>query len=304
MRLVYFGTSNFAVPVLRALIGSIILVVSQPDGPSGRGKKLRVSPVKAAAEEIGIRVLTPESARGPEFVEHVRSLEPDALVVASYGQILSEALLQSAKRGGINLHASILPRYRGAAPIHRVILDGETETGVTLMQMDKGMDTGEIIAIERLPIGPYETTGELEVRLSSLAAGMAAKWLPTIVSGDYPRNPQNDVWATLAPKMNRDDGLLKFQMSAEEAYRRFRACTPRPGSRIKTRFGVVKVLEARNAQGSGEPGEVLATGNNGVAIAFGAGALVFLRVQLEGKQSISAYAFANGRRLSPGSSLA
>ncbi len=289
---------------MKALSESVVLVVSQPDRPAGRGKKLRVLPVKAAAEEVGIPVLTPERAREAAFVEHIRSLEADALVVASYGQILSEALLQSAKRGGINLHASILPKYRGAAPIHRAILEGETESGVTLIQMDKGMDTGDIIAIEKVAIGPDETTGELEAHLSLLAARMVAKWLPTIATGFFARIPQDDARATLAPKVNREDGLLKFQMSAGEAYRRFRVCTPRPGSGVETRFGFVKLLEARSAQGSGEPGEVLSVGNNGVAVAFAAGALIFLRVQLEGKHSISANAFANGHRLSPGSNLA
>ena len=304
MRLVYFGTSDFAVPPLRALSDGAVLVVSQPDRPAGRGKKLRVSPVKIAAEEMGVPVLTPERARDPEFVEDIRQLEADALVVASYGQILSEALLLSAKRGGINLHASILPKFRGAAPIHRAILEGESETGVTLMQMDRGMDTGDIIAIETLPMGPDETAGELETRLSSLAARMAAKWLPIVVSGDYQRMPQNDVLATLAPKLSREKGILSFHMSSEEAYRRHRACTPRPGSRIKTRLGVVKIVEARRAQGNGEPGKVLSVGQNGVAVAFAKGALNLLRVQLEGKQSIPANDFANGHRLSTSSSLA
>src|SRR5262249_18938452 len=153
---------TFAVPALQELKDHISLVVTQPDRPSGRGMRMHSSPVKEAALEIGLPVETPEKSRAPEFVERLQSENADALVVASYGQILSQRVLDSAKRGGINLHGSILPKYRGAAPIQRAILDGEPETGITLMQMDKGMDSGDIIAIERTPIGSDETYGELQ----------------------------------------------------------------------------------------------------------------------------------------------
>ena len=169
MRIVYFGTSDFAVPALRALAEHVVLVVSQPDRPTGRGMKLQSSPVKKLALELGLPVETPEKARTPEFVEQVAAIGADVHVVAAYGQILSVKLLETAKNGGINLHGSILPAYRGAAPIQRSILNGDHETGVTLMQMDKGMDTGDMIAVAKTPIGPDETYGELQTRLSEIA---------------------------------------------------------------------------------------------------------------------------------------
>jgi len=205
MRVAYFGTAVFAVPALRAVADHVVLVVSQPDRPTGRGLQTQPSPVKLAALEHGLPVETPEKCRTPEFVEFLRSLELDVLLVAAYGQILSVAVLESAHRGGINLHGSVLPHYRGAAPIQRAILAGERQTGITLIQMDKGMDSGDCIAIEHTPIGEDETYGELQDRLAAIAAEMAGTWLPRIVAGDYPRVPQDHDHATFAPKVLKED---------------------------------------------------------------------------------------------------
>ncbi|HMS55775.1 MAG TPA: methionyl-tRNA formyltransferase [Fimbriimonadaceae bacterium] len=302
MNLVFFGTARFAVPTLRRLAKSVSLVVTQPDRPTGRGMKLQASPIKLAAEEIGLPVVTPERARAPEFVAHIASLDADALVVAAYGQILSQALLDSAKHGGINLHGSLLPKYRGAAPIQRAILDGESETGVTLMQMDKGMDTGDMIAIEKVPIGPDDTYGELEVLLGELGAEMAERWMPRICLGDYTRTPQNHDVATLAPKVDKEEAELRFDRDAFGEYRRFRAFTPSPGAWILTSLGKIRLSECRLSDRKGLPGEVLET-RRSLTIGFSDGALEFLAIQPEGKKRMAGSDFANGARLHPGRSV-
>jgi methionyl-tRNA formyltransferase len=302
LRLVYFGTASFAVPALRRLAPHIVLVVTQPDRPSGRGMRLQPSPVKQAALELGLPVESPERSRSPEFVKRLREAEADALLVAAYGQILSERVLDSARRGGINLHGSILPEYRGAAPIQRCILDGRSETGVTLMQMDRGMDTGDMIAIERTPIGPEETYGELQDRLAEKAADLAEVWMPRIVAGEYPRTPQPDVGATLAPKVTKAEAELRFDEPVEREHNRYRAFTPSPGAFIRTTHGVLRIHRARRAEGDGAPGTVLTVGPE-LAVGFGGGAMALLEVQPEGKRRMSGRDWANGARLGLGARL-
>ncbi len=299
MRIVYFGTAGFAVPALRAVAENVVLVVSQPDRPSGRGMQLRPSPVKAAALELGLAVESPERARDAAFVEHIRSLDTDFLLVAAYGQILSVALLESAKHGGINLHGSILPFYRGAAPIQRCLQNGDTEAGVTLMQMDKGMDSGDMIAIEKLAIGPDETYGELAIRLGDLAGTMAATWAARLASGDYPRTPQVHEEATYAPKVTKEEAELKFDEPIDHAYNNFRAFTPSPGAWIQTHFGRLRISSARKVLAQGAPGIILAPD----VIAFGGGSMQLIEVQPEGKKRMSGRDFVNGMRLAVGDSI-
>ena len=301
MRLVYFGTGSFSLPALRALAPHITLVVTQPDRPSGRGHRLQPSPAKLLAAELGIPCETPEKTRAPEFVARLIEERADALVVASYGQILSQKVLDSAGRGGINLHGSLLPRYRGAAPIQRAILEGEIETGITLMQMDKGMDTGDMIEVVRTPIDPDETYGELQDRLAILAAEMAEAWMPRIVAGDYPRVPQDGELATLAPKVDRAETELVFTRSASAEYNRFRAFTPSPGAFLQTNLGRLRLQKLALAAESGEPGTVLSV--RPLTVAFADGALVLDEVQPEGKKKQSGRDFANGARLAPGMRL-
>jgi methionyl-tRNA formyltransferase len=302
MKLVFFGTARFAVPALEAVKDSVSLVVSQPDRPSGRGMKLQPSPVKLRALELGLPVETPEKSRAPEFSERVRSEGADALLVAAYGQILSQSLLDSATHGGINLHGSLLPKYRGAAPIQRAVLNGETETGVTVMQMDKGMDTGDMIAFNRLTILPDETYGELETRLGSLGAEMAREWMPRIAAGEYQRQPQNHEAATMAPKVEKAEAELVTDRDALGEYNRFRAFTPSPGAFIRSRWGILKITTARLSPETGTPGTILVAGAS-VVIAFASGAIEVLELQPEGKKRMSGRDFANGMRLRPGMSL-
>lgn len=301
MRVVFFGTSEFAVPALRAIADHVLLVVTQPDRPSGRGMKMQACPVKKVALDLGLPVETPEKARDPEFVAQVEALNADVHVVAAYGQILSVRLLETARNGGINLHGSILPEYRGAAPIQRAIADGKTETGVTLMQMAKGMDTGDMIAIERTPIDPNETYGELQTRLSHIAASMIREWLPRLCTGDYPREVQDDALATHAAKVTREETELAFTQDVNGAYRRFRAFTPNPSVYISTNRGRLKLKGVRQIETRAPAGEVLST--TPLVIGFEGGALQFDRVQPEGKPEMSGDAWANGQRLNVGDSL-
>ena len=303
MKLVFFGTADFAVPALRAVAGSVALVVSQPDRPSGRGLELRPSPVKQAALDLGLTVETPLKCRAPEFVDHVRALQADALLVAAYGQILPVALLESAKHGAFNLHGSVLPEYRGAAPIQRCLLDGRTETGVTLMQMDAGLDTGDVIAIEKVQIGPEDTAGDVFDRLAALAGRMAADWMPRIASGDYPRAPQDAERASHAPKVTKEEAQLHFEEDVVNAHCRYRAFTPFPGAFLTTATGHVRVSKARLRRDL-NPGPAMVTVEKGsVSVGFLGGSLELLEVQPQGKKRVTGAEFANGARLVTGSRL-
>jgi methionyl-tRNA formyltransferase len=299
MKLIFFGTSVFAIPALERLAGSVELVVSQPDRPTGRGLKFQPSPLKARTMELGISVETPVRCRTPEFISFIRRLKADALVVAAYGQILPVPLLESAQHGAVNLHGSLLPKYRGAAPIQRAIFVGEAETGVTLMQMDRGMDTGDEIARASTPIGPDETYGELQDRLALLAADLCETWMPKIAAGEYVRIPQDSDQATYAPKVEKSEAELRIENPAELEYRRFRAFTPAPGANLRTAFGNMRIDEARLCEGDAVPGSVVATRPE-LVVAFGSGAIRLLRVRPEGKKPMSGSDWANGVRLSPG----
>jgi len=301
LKLVYFGTGAFALPTLRALAEHVSLVVTQPDRPSGRGHRLQPSLAKLLADELGIPCESPEKTRSPEFVERLQSEEADALVVASYGQILSQKVLDSAKFGGINLHGSILPKFRGAAPIQRSIFEGEVETGITLMQMDKGMDTGDMITVVRTAIGADETYGELQDRLAIIAADLAREWMPRIVRGDYVRIPQNSEEATLAPKIDRTETELDPQRDARDEYNRFRAFTPAPGAFLASAYGRLRLSEVRMSEMSGEPGTILST--KPLKIAFINGSLILNEIQPEGKKKQTGRDFANGARLVAGMRL-
>lgn len=244
----------------------------------------------------------PEKSRTPEFVERLIAEGADAFLVAAYGQILSTKVLAASKRGSINLHGSILPEYRGAAPIQRCILDGRPETGVTLMQMDKGMDTGDMIAISRRLIEPDITYGELQNQLAIDAAELAKEWMPRIVAGDYPRTPQDETAATYAPKIEKPEAELFFDRDARSEYNRFRAFTPSPGAFVTTSQGRLRLSSMRFQEASGTPGEILSVGPE-LVVAFAKGALCFAELQPEGKKRMSGRDFANGARLRPGDSL-
>lgn len=303
MKIVFFGSAPFAVPALEAVKDHVCLVVTQPDQPTGRGMKLRQTAVADKADELGIPVEKPIKARDPEFVGQIEALQADVMVVAAYGQILSERLLNATKRGGINLHGSILPKYRGAAPIQRSIESGDEITGVTLMQMAKGMDTGDIIDIATTPIGPEETAGELTPRLAAIGAELLTKWIERICTGDYPRQEQNHDQATHAAKIDRTETILSFEMTAEEAHRKFRAFTPAPGTLLPTRLGRLKLGRVTICPDLNPGPGVISSVKPELVVGFADGSLSLVEVQPEGKNRVSGTDFANGARIKPGDCL-
>ena len=307
MRIVYFGTGDFAVPALEVAVPHVVLTVSQPGRPSGRGLKVRPSPVETRARELGLDVATPEKARDPEFIARVRDLAPDLLLVASYGQILRPALLEAARVAPINLHGSLLPRWRGAAPIQRAIEAGDGETGVTLMRMDAGMDTGDSIASAPTPIGPNETAGELSVRLARIAADLVAAWIPRLATGDFTATRQPETGVTLAPKIARDDARLDPRGDAKTQYDRFRAFTPAPGAWLATDAGPLKIHAARlrlgPVVGTGAAPGSMSLEEDAPALNLIGGSLALLTVQPAGKPRMSGRDWANGARLQTGQTL-
>ena len=303
MSVVFFGTSDFACPALERIRANVSLVVTQPARPKGRGLHPEPTPVERVARRIGLPVEAPSKCRAPEFIERVRALEPKALIVAAYGQILPEALLGVAQRGGIN-PASLLPKYRGAAPVQRAILEGETYTGVTVMQMDAGPDTGDIIVFRRTRIARDETAGELEIRLAQIAAALLDEVLPRILAGIYPRIPQNPAEATYAPKVSPADGLIDWNDHVWMAYRRYRATTPQPGARLSVVPEPVLVTRARLGDGEGKPGYVLGLRGSALEVAFQGGSLLLDAVKPPGRREMTGREFAAGRRLRPGDCLA
>lgn len=303
MRIVFFGTGDFAVPALKVCGAHVVLAVSQPGRASGRGMKIRPSPVEAAARDLGLAVATPEKARDPEFIASVERLAPDLLVVASYGQILRPRLLEAARIAPINLHGSILPRWRGAAPIQRAIEAGDRESGVTLMRMDAGMDTGPTIAFAPTPIGEDETAGSLSERLARLAAELLAEWLPRLGAGAFDPAPQPEEGATIARKVERTDARLDPTGPAAREYDRFRAFTPAPGAYIEGVRERLRILEARPVpEAHGEPGRAIIGGGR-LILACAGGGLELRRVGPPGRPPMDGRAWANGARIASGDKL-
>lgn len=303
MSVVFFGSSPFAVPALQRIAEHVELVVTQPDRPSGRGHQMQPTPVKSAALELGIPVETPLKARSKEFIESIEARKPKLLVVAAYGQILPQRLLDIGEHGAINLHGSILPKHRGAAPIQAAILDGDSETGITLMQMDAGLDTGDIIQIARTNIGSDETAGELHDRLAIIAGDLLYENLPDLLAGTYSRDPQDDSLSTYAPKIEKSDAKLELSSPAEAEYRKFRAFTPFPGAYFELKSGTLKVNRARLIEQSGKPGEVLQTSPT-LVIALTNSALELLTVTPAGRKPQSGSDYARAAQITKGDCLA
>ena len=306
-RLVFMGTPDFAVPVLEALIGryEIAGVVTQPDRRAKRGRKLEASPVKVVALAHDLPVLQPPSLRRPDVVAELRALAPDVIVVAAYGHILRAEVLAIPPRGCLNVHASLLPRCRGAAPIAAAILAGEKETGVTIMLMDEGMDTGPILSQAACSISPQDTRESLGARLAQLGADLMMDTLPRWLAGEIEPRPQDHSQATYCRIIAKQDGLIDWSQSAVEIWRRSRAYHPWPGAYTFWRGKLLKVLRAEALpqwSGEGEPGRVMAL-DEGLAVVTGEGALLLGEVQLAGKRALSAEDFARGQRDFVGSVL-
>lgn len=300
------GTPAFAVPTLDALArwSELCAVVAQPDRPSGRGQAIHSPPTVDWARAHGVQVLQPQRARDEAFIARLRELAPDLIVVAAYGKILPKALLELPRLGCVNVHASLLPRYRGAAPIQWAIARGEGETGVTLMQMAEGLDTGPMLAQARAPIAPDDTGGSLTAKLAELGGELLAQNLPALLERRLVAVPQNDALATLAPKLVREDAGLDLTRPARELHNHVRAFQPWPGATLKLPSGkMLKVIETERVDGDGVPGTVLAAGREGITLATGAGALRLLEVQPEGKRPMRAADFLLGHPLFSGTVL-
>ena len=309
MRLVYYGTPSFAVAPIRRLVAdgrSPLLVVTRRDKPRGRGLELQPSPVRAAAEELGLPVATPARASAPEEIERVRALSPDLLVVVAYGQILSPELLALPRLGALNVHFSLLPRHRGAAPVQAALLAGDEETGVSTMWMTEGLDEGDIFLSRPTSIGPEENAGALGERLTAMGADLLAESLSLLEQGAATRRPQDAALATYAPKIRDEDARLAFDAPAADLARSVRAYTPAPGAWIDLEAGRLGVIAA-----SAEPrAAALAAGTvagvdraRGLCVSCGEGTLWLARVRPAGRKEMSGADYANGARLRPGSLL-
>lgn len=298
-RIVFMGTPAFAVPTLQALIASqnVVGVVTQPDRPAGRGREVQTSPVKQVAEEAGLPLYQPRSLRPLEAAEPLRAWQPDAIVVAAFGQILRPHVLDLPPLGCINVHASLLPRWRGASPIQHAIMAGDEQSGITLMRMEEGLDTGPMVAQRALAIGAEETSATLHDRLAALAAEMILASLPDVLHGRVSPQPQDEALATYAPMISKEAGLLDWNQSSAQLDRHVRAMTPWPGAYTYWDGLMLKILAAHPSPAAGDarlPGQVFATGAQ-IAVQTGEGALVIERLQLAGKRALDAADFIRGR---------
>lgn len=302
-RILYMGTPAFAVPSLAALVRegpaqnwSVVSVITQPDRPAGRGKKLMPSPVKQLAQEQGIPVMQPGRLRRDEAaIRAIADLAPDLIVVAAYGQILPESVLSIPRFGCVNVHASLLPAYRGASPITAALLDGRDETGVSIMLMDVGMDTGPVLAQAAEPIHPEDTTESLSQRLAQIGAQALARTLPGWLAGEIPPVDQADLpgEVSLCRLVKKEDGLIDWQLSAQEIERMTRAYAPWPSAFTHWQAQPFKIWQAQAIPGQAEPGRVVAV-EGGAAVGTGNGLLLLQQVQPAGKRAMPIHSFLNG----------
>ncbi|WP_434617879.1 methionyl-tRNA formyltransferase [Tabrizicola sp. M-4] len=293
MKLVFMGTPDFSVPVLQALAArhDIVAVYTQPPRPAGRGKDLRPTPVHAAATALGLPVRHPVSLKSPEEQAAFAALDADAAVVVAYGLILPQPILDAPRNGCLNIHASLLPRWRGAAPIHRAIMAGDAETGICIMQMEAGLDTGPVLLREATPIGTEETTQDLHDRLSQMGARLiveALDRLPTLIP-----EPQSSEGVTYAAKIDKAESRIDWSRPATAIDRQIRALSPFPGAWCMAGGERLKLLRSRLASGEGHPGTVL----NGLTIACGTGAIAITLAQREGKKAQTPQDLLNGHSL-------
>ena len=313
VRLVFAGTSSFAVPILRTIVdeGYVVTgVVTQPDRPAGRGQTLQPPPVKTKALELGLPVYQPVTLRNDEARSLFATLAPELLVVVAYGKLLPAWLLSLPRFGAVNLHGSLLPRYRGAAPIQWAIANGDSETGVCTMQLDEGLDTGPVYACEKTPIDPDENVEQLSARLADLGCGLMKRTLAGLVAGTLRPTPQDHARATLAPILKKEDGNIDWRLQARTIHNRVRAFNPWPGTRTQFRDQVCRILKTRLKDGVPASGGIPGTLITGVkaekflAVVCGDGAwLELLEVQLPNRKPQTGIDFVNGLRVAAGEIL-
>jgi methionyl-tRNA formyltransferase len=320
LRIIFMGTAELSGASLEKLAAGgsfqVAAVVTQPDKPQGRNLRLTPSPVKVLAEKLHLPVLQPARARDEKFISELRALAPDVIVVVAYGQILPPAILALPRHGCLNVHPSLLPKYRGAAPIQRAIADGDAETGVVIMKMDAGLDTGPVLALRRTPIRPTDDSQILHDRLAQLGAELLAETIPDYVAGKISPQPQSATGATYAAKIKKEDGRIDWQSPAEKIWTRLRAFTPWPGAftflprpASATAAGaaakppLLKIWRAEVCARSGMAGTVLAADKNGIVVGCGLNALRILELQREGGKRLMAGPFLAGCPLPPGAKL-
>jgi len=312
MNIVFMGTPAFAVPSLEMLIEegyNVAAVVTQPDRPQGRKKVLTPTPVKEAALRHGIPVLQPQRLRNPEAVAELAEYKPDLIVTAAYGQILPKSVLDMPPLGCLNVHGSLLPAYRGGAPIQRSIINGEKVTGITLMYMAEGLDTGDMIARVEVPIEDDDTAGTMFDKLSLAGARLLKEQLPTLVQGKVAAEPQDESKATYAPNLTREDEKIDWTKTSRQIYDQIRGLVPYSGGFTLWNGDVFKVWacakpeKSDQGKGDAEPGTVLEVGESGIVVKTGDGVLTLLTVQPSGKKAMDAAQFARGTSLAPGTVL-
>ena len=307
LRIVFMGTPQFACPTLQMLLDrgeNVVAVVTQPDRPKGRGQQLQPPPVKELALRHDIPVFQPLKVRVPEAVEQVRQYAPDLIVVVAFGQILPKSLLEIPRYGCINVHASLLPKYRGAAPLNWCIINGETETGVTTMQMDVGLDTGDMLVKRATPILPTDDAATLHDRLAELGAATMAETLDLLIAGRLSPEKQDDSLSCYAPMLKKELGAIDWQQAPATICNLVRGVTPWPGAYTWLDGRLLKLYGASPANGAGLPGTVLSAGRDGLEVACTGGSVVFTGLQLEGKKRLPAAEFLAGYRIDANTVLA
>jgi methionyl-tRNA formyltransferase len=310
LRIIFMGTAELSCASLRALAErsefQIMAVVTQPDRPKGRDLKLQPSPVKSEAVRAGLTVLQPERARAPEFIEQVRGLAPDLIVVVAYGQILPQTLLDVPRFGCLNVHTSLLPKYRGAAPIQCAILNGESETGVTIMKMNAGLDTGDIVAQESTEIRAEDDAVTLHERLARMGANLVVRTIPNYTTGKLIPKPQPAAEASYASKIKKEDGAIDWRQPATVIWNRVRGLVPWPVAFTHfagdTKSGLVRIWQAEVSDLKGTPGEILEAKGK-LVVGCGTHSLRILQLQLEGGRRMSAEQFLAGHKMEPGKRL-
>jgi methionyl-tRNA formyltransferase len=324
LRIIFMGTAELSCASLEKLsrekIFSVVAVVTQPDKPKGRELKLTPSPVKILAEKLNLPVLQPLKAREEKFISELRELKPDLIVVVAYGQILPQSILDLPRFGCVNVHTSLLPKYRGAAPIQWAIADGEPETGVTIMKMDAGLDTGPILSTRRTPILPTDDSQILHDRLAQLGAELLVETIPDFVAGKISPQPQPNEGSTYAAKIKKEDGQIDWTLPAQKIWNRLRAFTPWPGAftswsssfslsrppdtlKRELQPQLIKIWKAEVAEQSGEAGIILSADKTGIVVGCGENALRILELQREGGKRLPAEQFLSGFPIKAGSQL-
>jgi len=306
MKIIFMGTPEFAVPSLKALIESdhdVIAVVAQPDKPKGRGHKIASPPTKVLSQEFNIPVLQPDKIKTDEFLKELEELDPDVICVTAYGKIIPKSILELPEYGCINVHPSLLPKYRGAAPINWTIAGGDKVTGVTIIQMDEGMDSGDMLLVREVPISDEDDAGTMFEKLSHIGGEMLVETIGLLAEGKLNPVKQDESLVTYAPMLKKSDGEINWERPSLELWNLIRGMNPWPGTFTKLGNRTLKIFKTKVVEGHGKPGEVVLSSKNDLHIATGDGALEILELQIEGGKRLDIKAFITGHQIEKGTIL-